>query len=145
MSTAGREYRALCDSGGVDLWQGATHAPPSAADLRLLSAAERVVMRRRSRTDGLRYAGAHIAVRRVLARYPGVAPAGIRFGTAPCPWCADPRHGRPVVEAPRTGLEFNLSHAGPHWALAVTCAAACRTTERAKPPFCGAGPARRQS
>ncbi|GAA2348017.1 hypothetical protein GCM10010431_84490 [Streptomyces kunmingensis] len=109
-------------SGGVHLWQGATHAPPSAADLRLLSAAERTVMHRRSRTDGLRYAGAHIAVRRVLARYLGVAPAGIRFGTTPCPWCADPRHGRPVVEAPHTALEFNLSHAGPHWALAVTCA-----------------------
>ncbi|MEV3856882.1 4'-phosphopantetheinyl transferase superfamily protein [Streptomyces sp. NPDC050095] len=122
MSTAEREYRALCDSGGVHLWQGATHTPPSTADLRLLSAAERAVMHRRSRQDGLRYAGAHIAVRRVLARYLGVAPAGIRFGTTPCPSCADPRHGRPVVEAPRTGLEFNLSHAGPHWALAVTCA-----------------------
>ncbi|MGY0017678.1 4'-phosphopantetheinyl transferase family protein [Streptomyces sp. cg35] len=122
MSTAEREYRALCDSGGVHLWQGATHAPPSAAELRLLSAAEREVMRRRSRLDGLRYAGAHIAVRRVLARYLGVAPAGIRFGTTPCPWCADPRHGRPVVRAPDTELEFNLSHAGPHWALAVTCA-----------------------
>ncbi|MEE1738085.1 4'-phosphopantetheinyl transferase superfamily protein [Streptomyces sp. BE147] len=120
MNTTEREYRALWDSGGTHVWQGTTPGAPPAADLRLLSAAERAVMRRRPPAEGLRYAGAHIAVRRVLARYLGVPPAGIRFGTKPCPWCADPDHGRPVVIGPPTALDFNLSHAGPHWALAVT-------------------------
>ncbi|GAA2958807.1 4'-phosphopantetheinyl transferase family protein [Streptomyces enissocaesilis] len=121
-TTTGREYGALRDSGGVHVWQGTTDGPPPVAGLQLLSAAERAVMRRRPRADGLRYAGAHIAVRRVLSRYLGVAPAGIRFGTEPCPWCADPDHGRPVVVGPPTALDFNLSHAGPHWVLAVTTA-----------------------
>ncbi|WP_326678085.1 4'-phosphopantetheinyl transferase family protein [Streptomyces sp. NBC_01237] len=120
MSTTEREYRALWDSGGTHVWQGTTHGAPPGADLRLLSAAERTVMRRRPPAEGQRYAGAHIAVRRVLARYLEVPPAGIRFGTKPCPWCADPDHGRPVVIGPPTALDFNLSHAGPHWALAVT-------------------------
>ncbi|GGW14637.1 4'-phosphopantetheinyl transferase superfamily protein [Streptomyces globisporus] len=116
------EYRALAADGGVHVWQGSTWQAPPAAALRLLSAAERTVMQRRPRTEGLRYAGAHIAVRQILSRYLGVPPAGLRFGTRPCPWCADPGHGRPVVTNPLTDLDFNLSHAGPHWALAVTTA-----------------------
>lgn len=122
MSDSEREYRTLCDSGGVDLWQGVTVAPPGPAELRLLSPAERGVMLRRPRAEGARYAAAHIAVRRVLARYLGVPPAGIRFGTSPCPSCAGTDHGRPVVVGPPGALDFNLSHSGPHWALAVTSA-----------------------
>ncbi|MFJ6016953.1 4'-phosphopantetheinyl transferase family protein [Streptomyces sp. NPDC092952] len=114
------EYRALAADRGVHVWQGSTRAAPPAAALRLLSAAEHTVMLRRPRTDGLRYAGAHIAVRQILSRYLGVPPAGLRFGTRPCLWCSDPGHGRPVVTGPPTGLDFNLSHAGPHWALAVS-------------------------
>ncbi|MFH9605894.1 4'-phosphopantetheinyl transferase family protein [Streptomyces sp. NPDC017448] len=116
------EYRALVADGGVHVWQGSTRDAPPAAALRLLSAAERTVMLRRPPTEGVRYAGAHIAVRQILSRYLGVPAAGLRFGTRPCPWCADPGHGRPVVAGPPTGLDFNLSHAGPHWALAVTTA-----------------------
>ncbi|MEU0619834.1 4'-phosphopantetheinyl transferase superfamily protein [Streptomyces rubiginosohelvolus] len=116
------EYRALAADGGVHVWHGSTRDAPPAAALRLLSTAERTVMQSRPRTEGLWYAGAHITVRQILSRYLGVPAAGLRFGTRPCPWCADPGHGRPVVTGPPTDLDFNLSHAGPHWVLAVSTA-----------------------
>ncbi|MFH8570254.1 4'-phosphopantetheinyl transferase family protein [Streptomyces sp. NPDC017993] len=59
--------------------------------------------------DRLLYVSAHIALRRVLARYLGIEPARIVFGRAPCPGCAGP-HGRPVLlNAPRPP-HFSLSH-----------------------------------
>ncbi|MFC8141640.1 hypothetical protein ACFUKV_07720 [Streptomyces paradoxus] len=112
MTTAERDHRALCASGGVRQRQGAGHDPASAAGLRLLSAAERAVTHRRSRPDGLPHAGARTTVRRVLTRRPGVAPAGIRSGTTPRPRCAAPRPGGPVA-ASLAPAPSELTRAGP--------------------------------
>ncbi|GAA4227670.1 hypothetical protein GCM10022254_15930 [Actinomadura meridiana] len=63
--------------------------------------------------DRARYVSAHVALRRILARYLGVGPADVRFGRAPCPRCAAP-HGRPVVLDGSPGNvpppHFSLSH-----------------------------------
>lgn len=63
--------------------------------------------------DRIRYAAAHIALRRVLAGYLGVPATAVRLHQLPCPNCGQP-HGRPaVVDA---GIHFSLSHGG-EWVL----------------------------
>jgi len=57
-----------------------------------------------------RYVCAHGALRRILARYCGLAPAAIRF-------CLG-AHGKPYLE-PASGVEFNLSHSGALALVAV--------------------------
>lgn len=57
--------------------------------------------------DGLLYAAAHVALRRLLGRYTGTAPRDVRFVHEPCPGCGGP-HGRPAVAA--APLHFSLSH-----------------------------------
>ncbi|MFF0445668.1 4'-phosphopantetheinyl transferase family protein [Streptomyces sp. NPDC004609] len=118
--TATAEYRDLAGSGAVHVWRGRAPDQPDAADTALLSADELLVVRRRSGGQGAGYAGAHAALRRILARYLGTPPRDIAFGRRRCPRCADPRHGRPSVGSPATGLDFNLSRSGPHWMVAVT-------------------------
>ncbi|MFF6995676.1 4'-phosphopantetheinyl transferase family protein [Streptomyces sp. NPDC008313] len=116
----GAEYRELLDTGAVHVWQGSSAGLLDPADAALLSDEELLVVRRRSQEAGTRYAGAHAALRRILARYLGTPPEAIRFGRRPCPRCEHPEHGRPRVSAPDTGLDFNLSRSGPHWIVAVT-------------------------
>lgn len=53
------------------------------------------------------YVCAHVALRRLLGAYLGLAPADVRTGRAPCPHCGGP-HGRPVL--PDGLLHFSLSH-----------------------------------
>lgn len=54
----------------------------------------------------LDYLHAHIALRRLLSAYTGIAPALLRLRRAPCPHCGGP-HGRPVLPG---APHFSLSH-----------------------------------
>ncbi|WP_455360093.1 4'-phosphopantetheinyl transferase family protein [Streptomyces sp. SYSU K21746] len=59
--------------------------------------------------DGLLYASAHIALRRLLGMYLDLAPRDITFVRQPCPGCGGP-HGRPAVAVTDPPLHFSLSH-----------------------------------
>ncbi|GAA2735176.1 4'-phosphopantetheinyl transferase family protein [Streptomyces nogalater] len=108
-------------SNAVHVWHGRAADLPDPADVALLDATELDTFRRRGAPFAGRYAAAHAAVRRILAdHYLGGPPAAVRFGRHPCPRCGDPLHGRPVILAPATRLDFSLSHSGPYWLLAVT-------------------------
>ncbi|MFF4368397.1 4'-phosphopantetheinyl transferase family protein [Streptomyces sp. NPDC001594] len=64
-----------------------------------------------------RYVAAHLALRRVLCAYEGVAPGELTFVRRSCPCCGGP-HGRPAlagVGAPH----FSLSHTGDLVLIAV--------------------------
>ncbi|MGW7363959.1 4'-phosphopantetheinyl transferase family protein [Streptomyces sp. NPDC054841] len=115
----GAEYRSLTENDAVHIWQGRVPELPDPADAALLSEEELLVVRRRTPQTGVRYAGAHAALRRILARYLGTPPRSIGFGRRRCPRCDDPEHGRPSVSRPATGLDFNLSRSGPYWIVAV--------------------------
>ncbi|MFJ4712042.1 4'-phosphopantetheinyl transferase family protein [Streptomyces sp. NPDC088785] len=105
----------------VHVWHGRVPDLPDPADVALLDANEHATFRRRSAPFDGHYAGAHAALRRVVAdHYLGCPPAAVRFGRHPCPRCADPTHGRPRIVAPATRLDFSLSRSGPYWLLAVT-------------------------
>lgn len=56
----------------------------------------------------LLYVRAHLALRRLLSAYTGIAPALLDLRQDACPRCAGP-HGRPVLAGP-PGLHFSLSH-----------------------------------
>lgn len=53
------------------------------------------------------YVCAHVALRRLLGLYLGVAPGEVAIERAPCAHCDEP-HGRPVL--PGGALHFSLSH-----------------------------------
>ncbi|MGO4460774.1 4'-phosphopantetheinyl transferase superfamily protein [Streptomyces sp. M-16] len=98
----------------VDLWliRRPTGADAEALALDDLDEAER--KRTDSfirRSDGLLYAAAHVAVRRLLGRYTAVAPQDVRFMREPCPGCGEP-HGRPALSPPPPPLHYSLSHSG---------------------------------
>ncbi|MCX5410061.1 4'-phosphopantetheinyl transferase superfamily protein (plasmid) [Streptomyces sp. NBC_00335] len=59
--------------------------------------------------DRLTYLSAHIALRRLLSAYTGVAPGLVKFGRDACP-CCDRPHGRPVLLDSPVPLHFSLSH-----------------------------------
>ncbi|MEV7616923.1 4'-phosphopantetheinyl transferase superfamily protein [Streptomyces sp. NPDC089799] len=61
--------------------------------------------------DGILYAAAHVALRRIIARYTANAPQDVRFMREPCPDCGG-SHGRPAVAPPPPPLHFSLSHSG---------------------------------
>ncbi|MCJ0871770.1 4'-phosphopantetheinyl transferase superfamily protein [Streptomyces sp. AP-93] len=119
MNTVKYDYQSLLEADAVHIWQGRAPDEMDPADLLLLSDQELRVVERRSEQAGARYASAHAALRRILAGYLDVAPDAIRLGRRPCPRCEHPEHGRPRVDWPETGLDFNLSRSGPHWLLAV--------------------------
>ncbi|MGW6979868.1 4'-phosphopantetheinyl transferase family protein [Streptomyces sp. NPDC054932] len=114
-------YEELRATGAVHVWRGRTEAEPAPDEL-LLSAEERRIMAGRAPAAAAHYAGAHAAVRRVLAAYLPLHPRELEFGRATCPRCDDLRHGRPVLTGAGAGagLEFSLSRSGAHWLLAVT-------------------------
>ncbi|RSS73366.1 4'-phosphopantetheinyl transferase superfamily protein [Streptomyces sp. WAC06614] len=58
-------------------------------------------------TDRDSYVCAHVALRRLLSAYLGIAPREITVERAPCTHCDEP-HGRPVL--PGGALHFSLSH-----------------------------------
>ncbi|MCY0941348.1 amino acid adenylation domain-containing protein [Streptomyces antarcticus] len=111
----------LGESGAVHIWHGRVTDVPDPADIDLLDDEELRVFRARLPPLDAHYAGAHAAVRRILADdYLGGSPAAIRFGRHACARCGDPTHGRPRIMAPATRLELNLSRSGPYWVCAVT-------------------------
>jgi 4'-phosphopantetheinyl transferase len=65
--------------------------------------------------DRAYYISRHAALRLVIARYLGAAPASLLF--------ADEAHGRPVLAHSASGLHFNLSHSGDFALLAVSTSA----------------------
>ncbi|MGW7022517.1 4'-phosphopantetheinyl transferase family protein [Streptomyces decoyicus] len=59
--------------------------------------------------DRLLYLSAHIALRRLLSGYLGVAPHEVSYAREPCPTCGGP-HGRPVIATAAPHPHFSLSH-----------------------------------
>ncbi len=116
----GATYRTLRQTDAVHVWQGTVPHSFDPAALAVLSPEERAIAARRPAPIGTRYAQVHAQVRRILADYLDADPRELRVGRRPCPRCPDPAHGRPRLEFPSTGLDFNLSHCGAHWLLAVT-------------------------
>lgn len=71
--------------------------------------------------DRVRYLSAHVALRRLLSAYTGIAPGRLRIGRDACPCCGGP-HGRPVLLGGGPGLpHFSLSHS--HQVAVVAIAA----------------------
>ncbi|MCI3278969.1 4'-phosphopantetheinyl transferase family protein [Streptomyces cylindrosporus] len=96
----------------LDLWliRSPAGGDVSALDLSGLDDTERSKAEAFLRpADGLLYASAHIALRRLLGRYTGRRPEQVRFGREPCPGCGEP-HGRPALADPPYPLHFSLSH-----------------------------------
>ncbi|MEO3975090.1 4'-phosphopantetheinyl transferase superfamily protein [Streptomyces sp. CAU 1734] len=98
----------------VDLW---IIRRPAGADAEALATAD-LDDAERTRTaafirpaDGLLYAAAHIALRRILGAYTATTPGGVEFMREPCPGCGEP-HGRPALAPPPPPLHFSLSHSG---------------------------------
>lgn len=109
--------------GRLDVWL-IRRAPLETAavllDLSELSEAER----RRTASfvrpaDGVTYASAHVALRRLLGAYLGRAPQDVPFVREPCPGCAEP-HGRPAVAYPDPPLHFSLAHSHGMAVVAVS-------------------------
>ncbi|MFJ3631555.1 4'-phosphopantetheinyl transferase family protein [Streptomyces sp. NPDC090112] len=71
--------------------------------------------------DALRYRASHVALRRVLAPYAGIAPRDLEFGRSACPNCGGPQ-GRPVLAVPGRPVHFSLSHGAGLVAVAVASA-----------------------
>ncbi|MGF1426913.1 4'-phosphopantetheinyl transferase family protein [Kitasatospora sp. LaBMicrA B282] len=114
------DRRAVFDAGVTHVWHGTTGGPLGADDLAVLSAAERDRARQMAEQPGRYYAGAHVAVRRILAGYLDTEPAGLRMGRLRCPECGGTDHGAPCVVWPQSELSYSLSRSGPHWLLGIT-------------------------
>ncbi|MCX5203237.1 4'-phosphopantetheinyl transferase superfamily protein [Streptomyces sp. NBC_00237] len=103
-------------TGRVDLWlmRSPDATDGDALDTSELDAAERHRAASFIRpADGLLYATAHVALRRLLSRYTDTTPQDLRFFREPCPGCGG-AHGRPAVTPTpgRPPLHFSLSHSG---------------------------------
>ncbi|MFI8105272.1 4'-phosphopantetheinyl transferase family protein [Streptomyces sp. NPDC086023] len=77
------------------------------------------------------YVCAHVALRRLLGAYLGLAPRGVSVSRAPCPHCAEP-HGRPVL--PGDALHFSLSHCAGLSLLAFAATPVGVDVEAVPPP-----------
>ncbi|MFF4735087.1 4'-phosphopantetheinyl transferase family protein [Streptomyces sp. NPDC001262] len=106
--------------GAAHVWWGTVGGPLEPGAVAVLSLAERERVYAMTAEAGLHYAGAHVAVRCILARYLGTDPALVRLGRLRCPECAGDDHGAPCVVWPPTHLSYSLSRSGPHWLLGVT-------------------------
>jgi 4'-phosphopantetheinyl transferase len=114
------DYREVFDAGVTHVWYGTTVGAPSGDDLAVLSAAERDRTRQMAEQAGRNYAGAHVAVRRILSRYLTTDPSRLRMGRLRCPECGGTDHGAPCVVWPPSELSYSLSRSGPHWLLGIT-------------------------
>lgn len=90
------------DAGAVHVWHVALDASRPIDDT-VLDAGERARAERFVHAaDRARWVGARVALRAILARYSGVAPAALAFAHEPL--------GRPRLAGPHAALGFNLSH-----------------------------------
>jgi 4'-phosphopantetheinyl transferase len=123
--------------GTADLWllRAAHYLPWLAPGLPLLDDGERRRCAAFVRAaDRDRYAAAHIALRRLLGAYLGIAPEAVRLGRERCPVCGGP-HGRPAVAGEGAGrLHFSLSHGGDLVLLAFATAPVGADVESAPEP-----------
>ncbi|MFD3777515.1 4'-phosphopantetheinyl transferase family protein [Streptomyces sp. NPDC058612] len=103
--------RAVLVAASPQLWlvdttdyrvHAARHAPRTLDAQELARAAEFV-----RAADRDSYVCAHVALRRLLGAYLGLAPREVTVERAPCAHCDEP-HGRPVL--PGGALHFSLSH-----------------------------------
>ncbi|MFC7309345.1 4'-phosphopantetheinyl transferase family protein [Streptomyces monticola] len=99
--------------GHLDIWlirRPAPEATPGLLAAPELSPAERERAASFVRPlDGITYAAAHLALRRLLGGYLGIEPRAVSFTREPCPGCGEP-HGRPCVFPPDPCLHFSLGH-----------------------------------
>ncbi|MEV4438737.1 4'-phosphopantetheinyl transferase superfamily protein [Streptomyces sp. NPDC049577] len=110
----------VLDAGVTHVWWGTVTGPLGLDATAVLSAAERERAYAMTAEAGLHYAGAHVAVRRILARYLDTDPGLLRLGRLRCPECEGTDHGAPCVLWPPTELSYSLSRSGAHWLLGVT-------------------------
>jgi len=105
----------------TDIWYvGVDQVPESLAVL--LDGRDHARRRRILRkADRDRFLAAWVLARLVLGEKLGRDPAALSFDRT-CTHCADPGHGKPVVETATTGpgLDFSLSHAGGLAVVAVS-------------------------
>ncbi|MFJ4794164.1 4'-phosphopantetheinyl transferase family protein [Kitasatospora purpeofusca] len=106
------------DPGTVELWLlEAAAVPVGPAELAGLDEEEH---RRAGRfvrdADRAVYLAAHVALRHVLGRRLGLAPAELVFGREPCPGCAEP-HGRPRLAGDPAGALGGATAGAPHFSL----------------------------
>lgn len=103
--------RAVLVAAAPQLWlvdttayrdHAARHAPGTLDAQELARAAEFALA-----ADRDSYVCAHVALRRLLGAYLGLAPREVTVERAPCAHCDEP-HGRPVL--PGGALHFSLSH-----------------------------------
>lgn len=103
--------RAVLVAAAPQLWlvdttayrdHAARHAPGTLDAQELARAAEFALS-----ADRDSYVCAHVALRRLLGAYLGLAPREVTVERAPCAHCDEP-HGRPVL--PGGALHFSLSH-----------------------------------
>ncbi|MEV7727353.1 4'-phosphopantetheinyl transferase superfamily protein [Streptomyces sp. NPDC087917] len=114
------DFSDVFDADVTHVWWGTVDEPPGPDAIAVLSPAERASARAMTEEAGRHYAGAHVAVRRILGAYLGTPPAGLRLGRLRCPECGDAEHGAPCVVWPVTELSYSLSRSGPYWLLGVT-------------------------
>ncbi|MBO8202778.1 4'-phosphopantetheinyl transferase superfamily protein [Streptomyces smyrnaeus] len=106
---------------GVHIWAGRVRDVAAAGDLAVLDERERRRFTEyRDAVAAAHYAGARAAVRRTVARWHGVRPAEVAWGTGRCPGCGSDRHGPPLIRAPRTDWRVSVSRSGPWWMLALS-------------------------
>ncbi|MEW2067745.1 4'-phosphopantetheinyl transferase superfamily protein [Streptomyces sp. NPDC007346] len=98
----------------AETWLLEPHAAGEPAlDLTLLSEEERRTLRRIGDVrTGVRYAAAHIWLRRLLGERIGVPAANVRFTREPGPGGSGSRQGRPAVLDPTGRTHFSLSYGG---------------------------------
>ncbi|MGW1544511.1 4'-phosphopantetheinyl transferase family protein [Streptomyces sp. NPDC002309] len=110
--------------GQLDVWLVRRPRLEAAAELLDLSELDEAERRRTASfvrpTDGITYASAHVALRRLLGGYLGLAARAVPFVREPCPGCGGP-HGRPAVAHPDPPLHFSLAHS--HGVAVVAVAA----------------------
>ncbi|MFF3984053.1 4'-phosphopantetheinyl transferase family protein [Streptomyces sp. NPDC001797] len=110
-------------AGLLDVWLVRRAALETAADLLDLSELSEAERRRTASfvrpADGVTYASAHVALRRLLGGYLGLPPQDVPFVREPCPGCAEP-HGRPAVAHPDPPLHFSLAHSHGMAVVAVS-------------------------
>ncbi|MFF8505651.1 4'-phosphopantetheinyl transferase family protein [Streptomyces anulatus] len=110
----GEKQAFTVSPGNVDLW---LIRSPEGGDNAVLDTSELDEAERRRANafvraaDALLYATAHVALRRLLAAYTGIAPRHVQFLREPCPGCGA-AHGRPALKEPVFPFHFSLSHSG---------------------------------